>query len=70
MDRDFTPQVAAQIPDLVGRRYVDAGIACMDLQGGRLTPAREVTLACTRHKDHSGRHAAGDGQIILATWRS
>lgn len=59
------------IRDVVGHRYVLAGTACMDMRTGRRKGAEvDSTLACTRHKNHSGRHAAGDGQIILATWRS
>lgn len=32
---------------------------CFDLHG---------TLFCTRRHGHSGRHAAGDGERIVAVW--
>lgn len=41
----------------------------------RTTPAcsdvavwKRGVFFCTRTKDHHGRHASGDGQIILAVW--
>jgi hypothetical protein len=58
------------VRDHIGRRYLEAGTACMDMRSGKREGAwRETTLVCTRHKNHGGRHAAGDGELILATWR-
>jgi hypothetical protein len=42
-------------------------VSCADL---KLPDHDEPSaLFCTRLKNHSGRHAAGNGLIITATWR-
>lgn len=30
--------------------------------------ANHGMFTCTRHRDHTGRHAAGDGDHIVAVW--
>ena len=31
-------------------------------------PSGPLPVFCTRADEHSGRHAAGDGEIVLAVW--
>lgn len=57
-----------RFPDLAtGALQRRGGVACADLKLPDHDEPR--ALFCTRAKNHSGRHAAGNGTIIIATWR-
>lgn len=54
------------VPDLTGP--VDEGTCAARAEFRR--PAERVThrAFCTRRSGHTGRHAAGDGMVVLAVW--
>lgn len=62
---DFTwnvednPAMRGLVPDLTPRGPVTAPLC---------TSTGPVIGACTRLKDHTGRHAAGAGRYIIAVW--
>lgn len=48
------PDMPGLPPDLTGW-----GIPC---------PAQTLGYRCSRHEGHTGRHASGDGEFIMAVW--
>jgi hypothetical protein len=60
-----------QFPDLTPLNGDNLGDRCANT---RLLPLGHdlrypSVVFCTRHKNHGGRHAAGDGEHVLAVWR-
>lgn len=59
---------ALRFPDLTPSQNVpDDEMICADLAEVEMTAYTRLVM-CTRRKEHGGRHAAGDGKTILATW--
>jgi hypothetical protein len=51
-------------PDLMPDVWSRARMPCADMTVDK----KDRVWICTRSDKHSGRHAHGDGQIILAVW--
>lgn len=61
-----------RVPDLTPLNGANLGTRCANtrlLTRHQVDLRQPMVLFCTRHKNHSGRHAAGDGEHVLAVWR-
>lgn len=57
----------AGIPDLFSDATYRRRDLCADLAYGSLGGPAGYLL-CNRRKKHHGRHAVGNGELVLATW--